>query len=141
MDNKLSPRGAVERTNFHLHPPGIVPSVAKVHEPILCRVVFDVEINVPAIVMPPSSIVFSIFNLCCTVTSRSIIIIIICTKLLAIELVSCKWVRRSDASKATNSQWLLISSTSYFKPSVVKVGSGLVLKLKIYPELPLTSSG
>ena len=137
----MSLRGAVERTNFHRYPPGIVPSATKMHGPKLYGSVFNVEINTPTVVVPPSSIVFSLANLYCTVTTFSIIIIVICTKLQSIVRVSCKWVSRSDASKATNSQWILISSTSYFKHIVVKVGSGLVLRLKIYPELPLASSG
>ena len=132
----MSLRDAVKRTDFHLNPPGIVVSASKVYEPEFSRIVFKIEINVPALVVPPSSIVSSIANLYCTITTKYIVIIIISTELLAIEC-SCKWVSRSDASKATNSQWILISSTSYFKHIVVKVGSGLVLKFKIYPELPL----
>ena len=64
-----------------------------------------------------------------------LIVIIISTELPIIVRVNSKWV------KATNSQWILISSISYFEHIVVKVGSGLVLKFKIYPELPLASSG
>ena len=136
----MSRRSAIERTNLHLNPLGSIVSPSKEYG-VICRIVFDIEVDVPATVVPPSSIVFSLANLYCAVTATFIVIIVICTKLLAIEGVSCKWVSRSDASKATNSQWILISSTSYFKHIVVKVGSGLVLKFKIYPELPLASLG
>ena len=53
----MSLRGAVERTNFHLNSPGIVPSATKVHGAMLCRIVFGVEINIPATDIPPFFIV------------------------------------------------------------------------------------
>ena len=60
----MSLRGAVKRTNFHLYPPGIVPSASKVHGSILCRIVLAVKVNMPVMVVPPSSVAF---DMCCTV--------------------------------------------------------------------------
>ena len=140
----MSLKGAIEWTDFYLYPPGIIPPVGKIHETTSTRVKFSIGINKPTVVVPPSSIAYVVFNFCCTVdVTKCIIIIIICAKLLSIKRTSSQeWVSRSDASKAiNNSQWILISSTSYFKHIVVKVGSGLVLKFKIYPELPLASLG
>ena len=137
----MSLRDAVERTYFHFNPSGIVLGTSNLDGPILSRIVIDIEVNMPAIIKPPSSIAFSFENFCCTVTRPLIIVIIICAESHAIVWLSCKWVSRSDASKPTNSQWILISSTSHFKLIVVKVRSGFVFKFKIYSQFPLASLG
>ena len=138
MENK-SLRDTIKGTNFHFNPPGIVPSTSKVHVPMLSRIIFDVEIDSPASIIPPSSIAFGTINLCCTVVGPWIVIVIICAELHAIVLMEREWVGMSDASKSTNSQWVHFTSTSYFKHIIMKVGSGPVLKFKINPESILSS--
>ena len=127
----------IERAHFHFDPPGIIICVNKFYGPILSWVILKVEIDAPAPIIPPSSIVFSTTSLYCTIAMHIIIVIIICTKLHAI--VISKWVSRSNTGESTNSQWVLIVSTPHFKHIIVKVGSGLVLKFKVNSEFPLSS--
>ena len=136
----VSLRHAIERTDFHFVPPGIIPYIIKEHGPPLRWSVVEVWIDSPAIMIPPSAFTFwKITTLCCTGITMVIIIIIICGELPAI--VKSKRVSRSDTSKSTNSQWVLCTSISYFKHIIMKVGSGLVLKFKINPEFPLANLG
>ena len=100
MDNKLveSLRCTAERAYFHFYPPGAVPSACKVYKSI-SFIVSGVEVDAPAIVVQPSSI------LLCTACILVVIIIIIGGKPLAIKTItSCsEWVIRNDAGKPTNS--------------------------------------
>ena len=85
-----------------------------------------------AVIVPPSIMTSS------TVTSILIIVIISGAKFHVVEWVSHKRIS-SYSIKASNSQWILSTATSYLELLVVEMGPGLVFKLKVNPQLPLAS--
>ena len=75
----------------------------------------------------------------CTVTTTVLIIIIIkSTKPHPVQWKSHKRIS-GYSSKPSNSQWILSTAISYLELFVVEMGPGLVVKLKVNPQLPLAS--
>ena len=106
----ISLKGTIEWADFHFNWTEIIPYGIYIYE--VSMIVWEVGIEAPACMIPPSSSTFI-----CTILS-TMIVIIICTgtKLPAIVIIY-KWVSNSDPSKSNNSQWVFINRISYFKLS------------------------